>query len=219
MHIGVNGRARWSAVVALIAGVTAGGTRMARAQDPVEGVALAVAGPRFLARAASRSSDAEPRWTDASNAAVFRKAISVDLKDVPLAEALAVIAQRAGLRLTYSAAVVPLDSRVTFSASNLTSGAALSSVLYDRAARADGCGVLRQGGRGRDRAGRVRRAGAVGPRARSRSRHLERPTGSGRHGAHPGRELHLGPQRPAVRHRRRASNDQPLRRDDQHAVH
>src|SRR2546421_1051300 len=131
MHIGVNGLARWSAVAALIAGVTAGGTRMARAQDPVEEVALAVAGPRFLARAASRSSDAEPRWTDASNAAVFRKAISVDLRDVPLAEALAVIAQRAGLRLTYSAAVVPLDSRVTFSASNLTVGAVLSAVLYD----------------------------------------------------------------------------------------
>src|SRR2546421_8063194 len=131
MHIGVNGLARWSAVAALIAGVTAGGTRMARAQDPVEEVALAVAGPRFLARAASRSSDAEPRWTDASNAAVFRKAISVDLRDVPLAEALAVIAQRAGLRLPYSAAVVPLDSRVTFSASNLTVGAVLSAVLYD----------------------------------------------------------------------------------------
>src|SRR3989440_2048041 len=130
MHIGVNGRARWSAVVALIAGVTAGGTRMARAQDPVEEVALAVAGPRFLARAASRSSDAEPRWTDASNAAVFRKAISVDLRDVPLAEALAVIAQRAGLRLTYSAAVVPLDARVTFSASRLTVGAVLRAVLY-----------------------------------------------------------------------------------------
>jgi len=131
MRIGVNGRATWSAVVALVAGLSAGGTRMARAQDPVDGVALAVAGPRFLALEASRSSDAEPRWTDASNAAVFRKAISVDLRDVSLAEALAVIAQRAGLRLTYSGAVVPLDARVTFSASRLTVGAVLSAVLYD----------------------------------------------------------------------------------------
>src|SRR5437764_1180257 len=131
MRIGVNGRTTWSAVVALVAGLSAGGTRMARAQDPVDGVALAVAGPRFLALEASRSSDAEPRWTDASDAAVFRKAISVDLRDVSLAEALAVIAQRAGLRLTYSAAVVPLDARVTFSASNLTVGAVLSAVLYD----------------------------------------------------------------------------------------
>src|SRR5437016_4931680 len=131
MRIGVNGRATWSAVVALVAGLSAGGTRMASAQDPVDGVALAVAGPRFLALEASRSSDAEPRWTDASDAAVFRKAISVDLRDVSLAEALAVIAQRAGLRLTYSAAVVPLDARVTFSASRLTVGAVLSAVLYD----------------------------------------------------------------------------------------
>ncbi len=131
MRIGVNGRARWSAVVALVAGLTAGSTRTASTQDPVEGVNLAVAGPRFLALEVSRSSDAEPRWTDASNAAVFRKAISVDLRDVSLAEALAVIAQRAGLRLTYSAAVVPLDTRVTFSASQLTVGAVLSAVLYD----------------------------------------------------------------------------------------
>src|SRR5437763_13734127 len=131
MRIGVNGRATWSAVVALVAGLSAGGTRMAGAQDPVDGVALAVAGPRFLALEASRSSDAEPRWTDASDAAVFRKAISVDLRDVSLAEALAVIAQRAGLRLTYSAAVVPLDARVTFSASRLTVGAVLSAVLCD----------------------------------------------------------------------------------------
>src|SRR5256886_2864199 len=131
MRIGVNGRTTWSAVVALVAGLSAGGTRMARARARVDGVALAVAGPRFLALEASRSSDAEPRWTDASNAAVFRKAISVDLRDVSLAEALAVIAQRAGLRLTYSAAVVPLDARVTFSASRLTVGGVLSAVLYD----------------------------------------------------------------------------------------
>src|SRR5207245_5439955 len=131
MYSGVNGRASWSAVVALVAGLAAGGTRVASAQDPVEGVDLAVAGPRFLALETSRSSDAAPRWTDASNAAVFRKVISVDLRDVPLAQALSIIAQRAGLRLTYSAAVVPLDTRVTFSASNLTVGAVLSAVLYD----------------------------------------------------------------------------------------
>ena len=130
MRIAVNGRAGWSALVALVAGLTAA-TGGASAQDPGDGVNLAVAGPRFLALEVSRSSDAAPRWTDASNAAVFRKAISVDLRDVPLAQALSVIAQRAGLRLTYSAAVVPLDARVTFSASQLTVGAVLSAVLYD----------------------------------------------------------------------------------------
>src|SRR5438552_8697317 len=131
MRIGVNGRARWSAVVALVAGLMAGSARTASPQDPVEGVNLAVAGPRFLALEVNRSSDAAPRWTDASNAAEIRKVISVHLRDVPLPQALSIIAQRAGLRLTYSAAVVPLDTRVTFSASQLTVGAVLSAVLYD----------------------------------------------------------------------------------------
>jgi TonB-linked SusC/RagA family outer membrane protein len=131
MRIGVNGRSGWSAVVGLVAGLMAGSTRTASTQEPVEAVNLAVAGPRFLALEVSHSSDAAPRWTDASNAAVLRKAISVDLRDVPLAQALSIIAQRAGLRLTYSGAVVPLDARVTFSASQLTVGAVLSAVLYD----------------------------------------------------------------------------------------
>jgi TonB-linked SusC/RagA family outer membrane protein len=132
MHIGANARAQWGAVVALVVGITtAGAISVAQAQDPVESFELAAAGPRFLAFGPSPSSDAAPRWRDASNAAVFRKTISVDLEDVPLGEALSTIAQQAGLRLTYSAAVVPLDARVTFSASNLTVGAVLSAVLYD----------------------------------------------------------------------------------------
>jgi len=132
MHTGVNAQAQWGAVVALVVGITTcGAIGVAQAQEPGDGVKLAAAGPRFLAAGPGRSSDAAPRWRDASNAAVFRKTISVDLKDVPLGEALSTIAQQAGLRLTYSAAVVPLDARVTFSASNLTVGAVLSAVLYD----------------------------------------------------------------------------------------
>ncbi len=132
MRIGANARVQWGAVMALLAGLTTvGAIGVVGAQDPVAGVGLAAAGPRFLAVASSKPSDAAPRWKDASNAAVFRKTISVDLKDVPLGEALSTVAQQAGLRLTYSAAVVPLDARVTFSASNLTVGAVLSAVLYD----------------------------------------------------------------------------------------
>src|SRR5256886_10023754 len=132
MHTGVNARAQWCAVVALVVGITTfGAIGVAQAQDPGDGVVLAASGPRFLAIGASPSRDAAPRWRDASNAAVFRKVISVDLKDVPLGEALSTIAQEAGLRLTYSAAVVPLDARVTFSGSNLTVGAVVSAVLYD----------------------------------------------------------------------------------------
>src|SRR2546429_5524901 len=127
MRITVYGRA--SAVVALVAGLAAAaGIRVANAQDADQPVQLAAVGPRFLAPA---SSGADVRWKDASNAAGFRKTISVDLKDVPLREALSAIAREAGLHLTYSGAVVPLDARVTFSASHLTVGAVLSAVLYD----------------------------------------------------------------------------------------
>src|SRR5436189_109520 len=133
MHIGANARGLWSAAIAIAATIAGGGIRVAQAQDPAQGMELAASGPRFLAAASPRSSDggAAPHWTDASNAAVFRKLISLELNDVSLAEALSAIAERAGLRLTYSAAVVPLDTRVTFSASNLTVGAVLSAVLYD----------------------------------------------------------------------------------------
>ena len=122
---------RIGAAIAIAAAVAGAGA--AQAQDPVQGMELAASGPRFLAAASPRSNNggAAPRWTDASNAAVFRELISVDFNDVSLGEALSVIADRAGLQLTYSAAVVPLDTRVTFSASNLTVGAVLSAVLYD----------------------------------------------------------------------------------------
>src|SRR5436309_367184 len=133
MYIGANARGLWSAAIAIAATIAGGGIRVAQAQDPAQGMELAASGPRFLAAASPRSSDggAAPHWTDASNAAVFRKLISLELNDVSLAEALSAITERAGLRLTYSAAVVPLDTRVTFSASNLTVGAVLSAVLYD----------------------------------------------------------------------------------------
>src|SRR5207247_358526 len=127
-----NARGLWSAAIAIAGTLAGGGIRVAQAQDPAQGMELAASGPRFLAAASPRSSDggAAPHWTDASNAAVFRKLISLELNDVSLAEALSAITERAGLRLTYSAAVVPLDTRVTFSASNLTVGAVLSAVLY-----------------------------------------------------------------------------------------
>ena len=116
MHIGLNGRT-CSAVVTLVAGLTAAvGLRVANAQDADQPVQLAAVGPKFLALASSGSG---VRWTDASNAAVFRKTISVNLQDVSLGEALSAIAREAGLHLTYSAGVVPLDTRVTFTASHL----------------------------------------------------------------------------------------------------
>jgi len=130
MTFPVNLRAACSVVVALVTGLTLAGPR-ASAQDPADGVKLGADGPRFLALATGHIEAGAPRWTDASGAAVLRRPIALDLKDVPLGDALAVIARQAGLELTYSAAVVPLDRRVTLSATELTVGAVLSAVLYD----------------------------------------------------------------------------------------
>src|SRR6266550_4475559 len=104
MHSEANARYQWIAVTVIVAAFAGVGVRVAQGQDSAEGAALAASGPRFLAAASSRSGDRggveSPRWTDASNAAVFRKQISLDLHDVSLADALSTIAERAGLRLT-----------------------------------------------------------------------------------------------------------------------
>ena len=118
-------------LAAVLAAAGAGMPLAAAAQDPPGEVALAAAGPRFLALTAGTAADAAVRWSDASNAAVFRRLITVDWQGMPLGDALSEIARKAGLRLTYSAAVVPLEAPVTLSASNLTVGAVLSAVLYD----------------------------------------------------------------------------------------
>src|SRR5690349_13793684 len=106
MHSEANARYQWIAATVIVAAFAGVGVRVGQGQDAPEGErgALAASGPRFLAAASSRSGDRRgegaesPRWTDASNAAVFRKQISLDLHDVSLAEALSTIAERAGLR-------------------------------------------------------------------------------------------------------------------------
>ena len=65
MRIGANARVQRGAVMALLAGLTTvGAIGVAGAQDPVAGVGLAAAGPRFLAVASSKPSDAAPRISD-----------------------------------------------------------------------------------------------------------------------------------------------------------
>lgn len=130
MTFAINLRAVCGVVAALATGLTLLGPR-ASAQDPADGVKLGAEGPRFLALATGRPGEGASRWRDASGAAMLRQSISLDLKDVPLGEALEVIARQAGLELTYSAEIVPLDRRVTLSATQLTVGAVLSAVLYD----------------------------------------------------------------------------------------
>src|SRR6266576_371 len=97
----------------------------------VEAQQASASAPRFLAMATTSNAADAARWRDASDAAVLRRRISLDVQNVSLGQALAVVAERAGLRLTYSAAVVRLDLPVTLSASDLTVGAALSALLYD----------------------------------------------------------------------------------------
>ncbi len=75
-------------LAAALAAAGVGTPRAAVAQDPPRGVELAAAGPRFLAVAAGAAVDAGARWSDASDAAVFRRPITVDWRGVPLGEAL-----------------------------------------------------------------------------------------------------------------------------------
>ena len=60
-------------LAAALAAAGAGMPPAAAAQDPPGEVALAAAGPRFLALAAGIAADAAVRWSDASNAAGRRR--------------------------------------------------------------------------------------------------------------------------------------------------
>src|SRR5437899_580962 len=94
-------------LAAALAAAGVGTPRVAVAQDPPRGVELAAAGPRFLAVAAGAAVDAGARWSDASDAAVFRRPITVDWRGVPLGGALSAIAGKGGVPLTYRRGVGP----------------------------------------------------------------------------------------------------------------
>src|SRR5207253_9307410 len=93
-------------LAAALAAAGVGTPRAAAAQDAPRGVELAAAGPRFLAVAAGAAVDAGARGSDASDAAVFRRPITVDWRGGPPGGALSEIAPQAGLRLTYTPARV-----------------------------------------------------------------------------------------------------------------
>src|SRR5690606_41569093 len=98
-----------------------GAGRFAHGAQDHEGVP-AGRGPRFLlASAAGRS----PVHVEPGSNPLLRERITVRLEDVPLEEALDAISREAGLRLVYSAAVVPLDTRVSLVAAGISVGAAL----------------------------------------------------------------------------------------------
>ncbi len=68
---------------------------------------------------------------DVRNASVFRQRISLDLIDVPLADAVRAIARRGGLECTYRSDVIPSGARVSLRADDITVVAALTDVLVD----------------------------------------------------------------------------------------
>src|SRR3984957_6068612 len=71
---------------------------------------------------------------DGRHAVALKQHISVSFDNVSLADALAVIAKKAGLRLTYGTRdshAGPLDAAVSFRADNITVEAALTDVLAD----------------------------------------------------------------------------------------
>jgi len=119
-------RRRIPSVLLLLALVAVDGAgRFAHAAQDHEGVP-AGRGPRFLlASAANRS----PVHVEPGSNPLLRERITVRLEDVPLEEALDAISREAGLPLVYSAAVVPLDTRVSLVAEGISVGAALAEVL------------------------------------------------------------------------------------------
>ncbi len=87
---------------------------------------LATRAPRFVSVIPSTH-----RLVDASQSALLKRQVSLDLDGAPLTAALDEIANRAGIRLIYSRDQVPAQTPVTLKAASITLGAALTAVLYD----------------------------------------------------------------------------------------
>jgi TonB-linked SusC/RagA family outer membrane protein len=107
--------------------VLLGAASSAWSQDPVTEVAMA-RGPRFLYAPTSKETLVR---VDVKRTPVLSRRITLDLHDVTLEEALESITQQAGLRLTYSKALVPLDKKVRIKAEDITVAAAITEVLID----------------------------------------------------------------------------------------
>jgi TonB-linked SusC/RagA family outer membrane protein len=98
-------------------------------------------GPRFLLASATT-----PKRVDVRRTPVLRQRISLDLRGVPLSEALREVSRKAGVRLAFSDAVLPAERTVEFRADNITLAAALTELLIDTEVdilfSRDGSGVL-----------------------------------------------------------------------------
>jgi len=84
-------------------------------------------GPRFLVALTSSPSNTVP--LDIERAPALRRRISLDLRNAKVADALAAIAARSGVRLVYTEDVIARTKRVTLRADAITTAAALTDVL------------------------------------------------------------------------------------------
>jgi TonB-linked SusC/RagA family outer membrane protein len=68
---------------------------------------------------------------DAYGAVALRRRLSLNLQDVPIADALAAITAQTGIRFVYMREEVPVDHRVSLAAQDIALAAALTEVLFD----------------------------------------------------------------------------------------
>ena len=86
-------------------------------------------GPRFLLASAERGQRLVP--VDVSKTPMLRRRLSLNLENVPLKKALAIVTQQSGLELVYSDDLLPNDAHVTLRADGIALAAALTDILLD----------------------------------------------------------------------------------------
>lgn len=115
--------ARRFLIVAVLVFVSANLTPSAAAQDGNDG--YTDRGPRFLVALSPT-----PVRVDVVKSPMLRRRISVDLRGVPLTEALRVVSEKSGVHLAFSNTLLP-ERTVEFRADNITVAAALTELLLD----------------------------------------------------------------------------------------
>lgn len=96
------------------------------AQSLTQPIQLADRGPVFFSIAPSSG-----ERVDARGATVLRRRIAVELRDVPLADALDSVSRVSGLAINYSRDLLPPDARVSLGAHDIPVEGALTVLLID----------------------------------------------------------------------------------------
>jgi TonB-linked SusC/RagA family outer membrane protein len=153
MHVRALARSASVVLGAVLCGAMSG-----RAQNaaPTSEPALPTQGVSLPATAAASTAEVQP----------LGRPVTLDLRDVPLEDALAEIDRQARLGLSYTRLVVPVDRRVTIRAEKITAGDALERVLRGTGAKATetsaGTVVLVKAAASADTSTRQGAVGAIG---------------------------------------------------------